>query len=58
MKNSPRSQFNQAQFVTAGKKKNVYYSFQKKDTIIRIIEITGTIAIALIVVAGVYGFFG
>ena len=57
MKNSPRSQFNQAQFVTADKRKNVYYSFARKNTIIRSIEITGAIAVALIVVAGAYGYF-
>ncbi|MDV6167915.1 hypothetical protein R1T16_05730 [Flavobacterium sp. DG1-102-2] len=57
MKNTTRSQFSQAQFVAAGKKKNFYYSFQKKDTIIRSIEITGVVAIAFIVVAGVFGIF-
>jgi len=55
MKNSTRTQFNQAQFVTAGKKKNVYYSFDKKDTIIRSIEITGVVAVIGIVLAGVFG---
>lgn len=58
MKNTSRSQFNQAQLVTAGKKKNFYYSFQKKDTIIRSIEITGAVAIACIVLAGVFGLLG
>jgi hypothetical protein len=55
MKNSTRTQFNQAQFVTAGKKKNVYYSFDKKDTIIRSIEITGVVAVIGIVLAGIFG---
>ena len=55
MKNATRTKFNQAQLVSAGKKKSFYYSFEKKDTIIRSIEITGVIAIAGIVLAGVFG---
>ncbi|MCO6148445.1 hypothetical protein [Flavobacterium sp. NRK1] len=58
MKKTSHSAFNKAQLITAGKKRYVhYFEFAKKDAIIKYIEITGTIAIAVIVVAGLYGFF-
>lgn len=55
---SPNSAFNQAEYVTADKKKyNHYFSFKRKDTIITSIEIIGATAIALFAAAGIYGIF-
>ncbi|MHA3786656.1 hypothetical protein ACX0HA_00490 [Flavobacterium hauense] len=56
MKNTPSTKDKQVQLATAGKKRYVhYYAFQKKNTIIRYIEIAGVIAIALIIIGGITG---
>lgn len=46
------------EFASEGKKKYVHYrAFKRKNNIIRYIEIGGVIAIALIVVGGMFGYF-
>lgn len=46
-----------AQLATAGKKRYIYhYALEKKNAIIRYIEIAGVIAIALIVIGGMSGY--
>jgi hypothetical protein len=58
MKNALNQKSKQVQFATAGKKRYIhYYAFQKKNTIIRYIEIIGVIAIALIVIGAISGYF-
>jgi len=58
MKNTPNSGEKHVQFATAGKKRYVhYYALQKKNTIIRYIEIAGVIAIAFIVIGAMTGYF-
>lgn len=57
MKNTPNTKTKQVQFAAAGKKRYVhYYAFQKKNTIIRYIEIIGVVAIALIVIGAISGY--
>ena len=57
MKNTPNAKTKQVQFAAAGKKRYVhYYAFQKKNTIIRYIEIIGVVAIALIVIGAISGY--
>lgn len=49
---------NRGTFAVEGKKKYTYYrEFKKKNTIIRYIEIGGVIAIAVIVMGGMFGYF-
>jgi hypothetical protein len=58
MKNTPNHKSKQVQFAAAGKKRYVhYYALQKKNNIIRYIEIIGVIAIALIVIGAITGYF-
>lgn len=58
MKNTFRKRVRHVQLVTAGKNKYVHYlAFQKKNTIIRYIEIAGVIAIAFIVIGAMTGYF-
>ena len=58
MKKKSQSAFDKAQLITVGKKKYVHhYDFAKKDAIIKYIEISGVIAIAIIAVVGLYGIF-
>lgn len=57
MKNTPNSKEKHVQFATAGKKRYVhYYAFQKKNTIIRAIEVVGVVAIAVIVLGAITGY--
>jgi hypothetical protein len=49
---------NRGAFAIEGKKKYTYYrEFKRKNAIIRYMEIGGVIAIALIVVGGMFGYF-
>ena len=58
MKSTFRKRVRHVQLVTAGKSKNVYHvAFQKKDSIIRYIEIIAVCAIAFIIGAGFLGYF-
>lgn len=58
MKNTLNSPGKQVQFAAAGKKRYVhYYALQKKNTIIRAIEVAGVIAITLIILGAVFGYF-
>ncbi|RDI06935.1 hypothetical protein [Flavobacterium sp. AG291] len=58
MKNTFKKGVRRVQLVTAGKSKNVYHlAFQKKNSIIRYIEIIAVCAIAFIMGAGFLGYF-
>ncbi|PZR19438.1 MAG: hypothetical protein DI539_13925 [Flavobacterium psychrophilum] len=58
MKNTLKKGVRHVQLVTAGKSKNVYQvAFQKKDSIIRYIEIIAVCTIAFIIGAGFLGYF-
>ena len=57
MKNTTNSAEKQVQFAAAGKKRYMHhYALQKKNTIIRSIEVIGVVAIATIILGAVFGY--